>query len=159
MASSGNNCLSRGRPRDARACDVVSAPVYEAHGQIKAEIDGSDHCSTAAWAAASGNDGGGFKAELDSGAGAALWLTRDDARRIGVDVGSLRFNESYHGISGPGWAAEVTLAQFRLGGLTLSDVRALVVSESDGVNASLVGLPILQRLNYRVVGNACVLSW
>ena len=136
-----------------------SSPVYGAHGQIKAAIDGSSHCSSTAWAAASRDDGGEFTAELDSGAGAALWLTRDDARRIGVDVRSLQFNESYRGISGRGWAAEVTIAQFRLGGLALSDVPALVVSESDGVNASLVGLPILQRLNYRVVGNACVLSW
>jgi clan AA aspartic protease (TIGR02281 family) len=147
--------------RDGQSSDALHAPSDVAgygHGQQTAEIDDSGHCSATAWAAAAGS-GGEFSVELDSGAGAGLWLTRDDAARIGIDVGSLNFNQGYRGISGPGLAAEVAVAQFRLGGVTLSDVRAIVVSESGGTNTSLVGLPILQRLNFRVVGNSCVLSW
>jgi clan AA aspartic protease (TIGR02281 family) len=128
------------------------------HGQQTSEIDGDDHCSATAWAETSGGDGS-FRVELDSGAGAALWLTRDDAARIGIDVGSLNFDEDYRGISGPGQGAVVTLAQFRLGGVTLHDVRAIVISETDGTDRSLVGLPILRHLNFHVVDNSCVLSW
>jgi clan AA aspartic protease (TIGR02281 family) len=130
----------------------------DGHGEIKAEIDGSGHCWSTAWAAA-GSDGGDFSVMLDSGAGAPLWLTRKDAARVGINVGSLNFNHSYRGMSGAGWAAYVRLAQFRLGGLVLSDLPAYVVSETDGVNTALVGLPILRQLNYRVVDGSCVLSW
>ena len=130
----------------------------DSHGEIKAEIDGYGHCWSRAWASA-GSGGSEFSVMLDSGAGGALWLTRNDAARIGINVGSLYFNHGYRGMSGGGWAAYVRLAQFRLGGLVLSDLPAYVVSETDGVNTALVGLPILQQLSYRVVDGSCVLSW
>ena len=135
----------------------ASLPVNSGN-QETAEIDDSGHCHVTAWGAVSGR-GGNFSAELDSGAGASLWLTREDAARIGFKAASLHFNRSYRGVSGPGWSAYVEVPQLRLGGVTFSDVPAFVVSENDGTNTSLVGLPILKRLNYRVVGNACVLSW
>ena len=128
------------------------------HGEIKAEIDRGGHCRSRAWAATAGG-AGEFSAELDSGAGAALWLTRNDAARIGIDSGSLHFDQRYRGVSGPGRAAYVVVKESRLGGLVLSDLPAYVVSETDGVGEALVGLPILQRLNYRVVDASCVLSW
>jgi clan AA aspartic protease (TIGR02281 family) len=133
-------------------------PSLSDHGEIKAKIDGDNHCSSTAWAAAA-ESGSEFPVMLDSGAGASLWLSRGDAARIGIDVGSLKFDERYQGISGAGWSASVTVPHFRLGGLTLDNVPAYVISETDGINQSLVGLPILQRLNYRVVDGQCVLSW
>jgi clan AA aspartic protease (TIGR02281 family) len=133
-------------------------PSLGDHGEIKATIDDGNHCTSTAWAAASGS-GSEFPVMLDSGAGASLWLSRGDAARIGIDVGSLKFDERYQGISGAGWSASVTVPHFRLGGLTLDNVPAYVISETDGINQSLVGLPILQRLNYRVVDGQCVLSW
>jgi clan AA aspartic protease (TIGR02281 family) len=148
-------------PRDVARSRPAPDPPSDAaryHGQQTADIDGGGHCSATAWAATAGGDGS-FRVELDSGAGAALWLTREDAARIGIDVGSLNFEEGYRGISGPGHGALVTLAQFRLGGVTLTDVRGIVISETGGTDRSLVGLPILRHLNFHVVDNSCVLSW
>jgi clan AA aspartic protease (TIGR02281 family) len=138
--------------------DLRDPGQLNGHGEIKATIDDSNHCSLTAWAAAS-ESGNEFLVMLDSGAGASLWLSRGDAARIGIDVGSLKFDKRYQGVNGAAWSAYVTVARFRLGGLTLDNVPAYVISETDGVNQSLVGLPILQRLNYRVMDGQCVLSW
>jgi Aspartyl protease len=135
--------------------------VREGPGEERAAIDGNNHCRVTAWAAASGGGGDDFTVELDSGAGASLWLTYADAARIGFGAGSLWFTSRYSGISDSGWAASVLVPQFRIGGATFSNVPALVVTRSAALDVSLIGLPILTRLHYRVDGdsNSCVISW
>jgi clan AA aspartic protease (TIGR02281 family) len=128
-------------------------------GQVTAEIDDNNHCVVIAYASAHAGSGARIPVILDSGLGGALWLTRSDAQSIGVDVDALDFNERYYSISGTGRSARATISRFRIGGVWLRNVPALVISEDGGMDVSLVGAPILKLLNFRIGGNACVLSW
>jgi clan AA aspartic protease (TIGR02281 family) len=134
-------------------------PSLGDHGEIKATIDDNNHCVVTAFASARAGSGARITVILDSGLGGALWLTRSDAQSIGVDVDSLDFNERYYSISGTGRSARATISRFRIGGVWLRNVPALVISEDGGMDVSLVGAPILKLLNFRIGGNACMLSW
>jgi clan AA aspartic protease (TIGR02281 family) len=118
-----------------------------------------DQCRVDVWASAAFGAGGRFPALLDSGDNDELSLTRADAARAGVDVGSLWFIFPYHSVSGMGFEAHTRLGQLQIGGAVLRDVSASVISETSGNGMSLVGLPLLKRLNFTLRGDSCVVSW
>jgi clan AA aspartic protease (TIGR02281 family) len=126
--------------------------------ELVTRLDG-DRCIVTVWASAAFRAGGRFTALLDSGDNDELSLTRADAATAGVDVGSLWFIFPYHSVSGRGFMAHTTLRQLQIGGAVLRDVRASVISETAGNGMSLVGLPLLKRLNFSVRGDSCVVSW
>ena len=127
-------------------------------GELVTRLSG-DQCLVDVWASAASGAGGRFRALLDSGDSASLSLTKSDAATAGVDVGSLWFVIPYRSVSGMGLQARTTLRQLRIGGAVLRDLPAYVVSETDGMNTSLVGLPLLKQLNFSLRGDSCVVSW
>jgi clan AA aspartic protease (TIGR02281 family) len=133
-------------------------PAASRSGELATPLDG-DQCRVDVWASAVSGAGARFTAVLDSGSGSALSLTRADAATAGVDVGSLWFIIPYHSVSGLGWQARTSLRQFRIGGAVLRDVPAYVISETGGMDVSLVGLPLLKLLNFSLRGDSCVVSW
>lgn len=81
---------------------------------------------------------------VDTGA-SAVALTLADARRIGFGEEDLRYTVLVNTASGQTFAAPVTLRRLSIGGLIVSDVRALVIK--DGLDTSLLGMSYLGRLS------------
>jgi hypothetical protein len=127
-------------------------------GELATPLSGN-RCLVDVWASAAAGAGGRFSALLDSGDNDELSLTRADAATGGLDVGSLWFIWPYHSVSGTGFEAHTTLRRLHIGGAVLRDVPVSVISETGGNGTSLIGLPLLQRLNFRLRGDSCVVSW
>lgn len=80
---------------------------------------------------------------IDTGA-STVALTVDDARRSGIDINRLVYNRAVETANGRAMAAEVTLKEVRIGGVRVTNVRALVLSE--GLHISLLGMTYLGEL-------------
>ena len=132
-------------------------PPVTRSGELAAPLDGN-RCLMPVWASAASGGGGRFTAQLDSGDNDELSLTRADAATAGIDVGSLWFAFPYRSASGIGFEAHTSLREFRIGGAVLRGVSASVLSENRS-GVSLVGLPLLKRLNFSLRGDSCVVSW
>lgn len=88
---------------------------------------------------------------FDTGASAVV-LSYDDAQRIGVDVGTLRFNLQVSTANGTGHAARLTLDRIEVGGIARSRVRAFV-AEQGALEGSLLGMTFLETLSHYGVTN------
>lgn len=94
---------------------------------------------------------------VDTGA-SSIYLTPEDAERLGWPAQRLTFSERYDTAAGEVRAAPVTLRSLRIGQLELYDLPASVGEESAGI--SLLGMSFLKRLeSYQVRGNTLILSW
>jgi aspartyl protease family protein len=94
---------------------------------------------------------------VDTGA-SAIYLTPDDARRLGWPPQRLTFSERYYSAGGELRAAPVTLRSLRIGALELYDLPASV-GERPGT-MSLLGMTFLKRLDsYQVRGDTLILAW
>ena len=94
---------------------------------------------------------------FDTGASAVV-LAYDDARRAGVDVGSLSFSLPVTTANGTGRAAVIALDQIEIGGISRRNVRAFV-AEQGALQGSLLGMTFLETLSqYTVAGNRLELS-
>jgi len=94
---------------------------------------------------------------VDTGA-SAIYLTPQDAERLGWPPQRLDFSERYDTAAGEVRAAPVTLRSLRIGQLELYDLPASV-GEQPG-NISLLGMTFLKRFeSYEVRGDTLILSW
>lgn len=80
---------------------------------------------------------------IDTGA-STVALTLEDARRSGVDINRLVYNRRVDTANGRTMAAEVMLKDVRIGGVSVKNVRAVVLSE--GLQVSLLGMTYLGEL-------------
>jgi aspartyl protease family protein len=80
---------------------------------------------------------------IDTGA-STVALTLEDARRAGVDINRLVYNRAVDTANGRTLAADVTLKDVRIGGVRVTNVRALVLAE--GLHVSLLGMTYLGEL-------------
>jgi aspartyl protease family protein len=80
---------------------------------------------------------------VDTGA-STVALTLEDARRAGVDINRLVYNRAVDTANGRTLAADVTLKDVRIGGVRVTNVRALVLAE--GLHVSLLGMTYLGEL-------------
>jgi len=134
-------------------------PAAMRSGELVARLE-NNQCVANVWASAGSGKGGHFDTVLDSGnSTGGVTLTRADAETAGLDVGSLWFVFPYRSVSGLGWEAHTSLRQVRIGGAVLRNVPVDVISETGGVNESLIGFALLKRLHFRMRGDSCVLSW
>lgn len=92
----------------------------------------------------------------DTGASAVV-LTEKDARRVGVDMRSLKFDIPVNTANGKTHAAAVMLDSIEVDGIEMDDVRAMV-AKSDDLTTSLLGMTFLGRLaNFNMAGDRLVL--
>jgi aspartyl protease family protein len=90
---------------------------------------------------------------FDTGATAVV-LTADDARRAGIDTGSLVYGIPVSTANGTGRAAAVTLDEIDIGGIVRHGIRAFV-AEDGALETSLLGMTFLETLqSYTVRQNA-----
>ncbi|HEY1782073.1 MAG TPA: TIGR02281 family clan AA aspartic protease [Roseiarcus sp.] len=93
---------------------------------------------------------------FDTGASAVV-LTAADARRAGVDVGSLDFDTPVSTANGAARAAEVRLDQIAIGPIVMHNVPAMV-ARPGALDESLLGMSFLDRLkSYAVERDRLVL--
>jgi aspartyl protease family protein len=94
---------------------------------------------------------------VDTGA-SDIVLTPADARRAGLDVGSLKFDKAYGTANGVGYGASVLLDEITVGGIRFTHVRASVNATEIGV--SLLGMAFLRRLkSFNFADRKLVLTW
>ncbi|MEO3431010.1 TIGR02281 family clan AA aspartic protease [Pelagibius sp. CAU 1746] len=94
---------------------------------------------------------------VDTGA-SSIYLTPEDAERLGWPAQRLTFSERYGTAAGEVRAAPVTLRSLRIGQLELYDLPASVGEQSSGI--SLLGMSFLKRLeSYQVRGDTLILSY
>ncbi|WP_340117570.1 TIGR02281 family clan AA aspartic protease [Pelagibius sp. 7325] len=94
---------------------------------------------------------------VDTGA-SAIYLTPEDAKRLGWPPQRLTFSERYSSAAGEVRAAPVTLRTLRIGQLELFDLPASVGEQRSEI--SLLGMTFLKRLeSYQVRGNRLILAW
>jgi clan AA aspartic protease (TIGR02281 family) len=94
---------------------------------------------------------------VDTGA-SSIYLTPEDAERLGWPPQRLTFSERYGTAAGEVRAAPVTLRSLRIGQLELYDLPASVGEQSSGI--SLLGMSFLKRLeSYQVRGDTLILSY
>ena len=89
-------------------------------------------------------DGHAVRLLVDTGA-SVVALTREDARRLGVDPANAAFTGEVRTASGVVRAAPVRLSAVTVAGARVADVEALVVE--DGLTQSLLGMSYLGRLS------------
>jgi aspartyl protease family protein len=90
---------------------------------------------------------------LDTGA-SMVALTRNDARRIGLDLAGLKRDAEVRTAGGRVIASTVTLQRIDVGGVVLENVDAVVME--DGLETSLLGMSFLNRLSGWEVSPAAV---
>jgi aspartyl protease family protein len=81
---------------------------------------------------------------LDTGA-STVALTRSDARRIGVDLSTLKRDAEVRTAGGRVVASTVTLGKIDVGGVVVENVAAVVIE--DGLEKSLLGMSFLNELS------------
>ena len=84
-----------------------------------------------------------LKMVVDTGA-TLVSLSQTDARALGIDIGSLKFDQPVMTASGRSYNAAVTLYDVRLGGAVVGHVEAMVMAP--GTTHSLLGMSFLRRL-------------
>jgi aspartyl protease family protein len=132
------------RPAPVAADVSASAPSqadYVARHASAAEVskDADGHF----WAEASVN-GRQVRFLVDTGA-TVVALTADDARRLGIDLHTLKFERSVATAAGASRAADVELDYVSVAGARVEHVPALVFEK--GLGASLLGMSYLGRLS------------
>lgn len=94
---------------------------------------------------------------VDTGA-SSIYLTPDDAARLGWTAQHLTYSERYSTASGVARAAPVTLRSLRIGELEFYDLAASVGQQPSAI--SLLGVSFLKRFaSYEVRGDHLILSW
>ncbi len=81
---------------------------------------------------------------VDTGA-SIVFLSRDDARRIGFNINKLVYNREALTASGTTKFAPVKLDSISIGGIVVRDVEAAIAS-SDQVSSNLLGMTFLKRI-------------
>ncbi len=91
----------------------------------------------------------------DTGA-TSIFLTQEDARKIGLNVDNLNYNKVYNTANGQVKAAETIIPAFKVGPIELSNVPISVSSVASG--QSLLGMAFFHQLSsYDVKNNTLTL--
>lgn len=139
-------------PAMTAATEAEAAPVITAHQIRSASLkkEGDGHF----WATARVN-GIPVKFLVDTGA-SLVALSERDARRIGLNTDELEHNAEVRTASGRISAATATIQAIEIDGVTVTDVKAVVIEE--GLEHSLLGMSFLNRLDgWDVTPNAIVI--
>lgn len=88
------------------------------------------------------NEGTKINFLLDTGA-SSVSLTQTDAVAIGIDVNSLDYNFPLSTANGTSWGAKVNLKSVTIDNITVENVSAIIINNSD---TSLLGMNFLSRL-------------
>jgi aspartyl protease family protein len=92
---------------------------------------------------------------IDTGA-SDVALTRDDARRIGIDPDRLTYNLPYRTANGTSFGAAVRIDHIKIGDIVLDDVAGHVAGGELG--QSLLGMSFLRRLSgFEIRGDEMIL--
>jgi aspartyl protease family protein len=92
---------------------------------------------------------------VDTGASDVV-LTRDDAKRLGIDVERLRFDIPYSAANGTSMGARVRLDRVQIGDIAVDNVSGSVVSGR--LEQSLLGMSFLRRLSgFEIRGDELIL--
>lgn len=132
--------------------EPMEAPTLRRAAALSTELDAAGPAGAAAVRKA---DDGHYWAEaqvegrhvhflVDTGA-STVALTAADARRLGLDVGDLTFDQPVETAGGRAMAANVKLDYVSVAGARVEDVEALVMRE--GLSTSLLGMTYLGRLS------------
>lgn len=141
---------------------TLREPLLQLAGDMQAELrpgavsTPAGEPETAAAAAVRRGMGGHFWAEgmveghhvrflVDTGATVVV-LSRDDARRVGVELDALSYNQPMMTANGQTYAAGVTLDEIKVGNVRVRNVQAAVPRE-DVLPTSLLGMSFLGRLS------------
>ncbi len=90
-------------------------------------------------------DGHHVRFLVDTGATVVV-LSREDARRVGLDLDSLSYNQPMMTANGQTFAAGMTLDEIRVGNVRVRNVQA-AVPRQDVLPTSLLGMSFLGRLS------------
>jgi len=94
---------------------------------------------------------------VDTGA-TDIVLDPEDAKRVGIDLGSLTFDRPFGSANGVGYGASLDVADLSIGPIHFSNVKVSVNRAPMG--SSLLGMTFLKRLkSYSVSGNKLILRW
>ena len=127
-------------------------PIESAPGELTLKADSRGHFLVTAKV-----DGQPVRFLIDSGASHVV-LSAGDAKRLGLTSKNRDFTDIYRTPGGIIRAAPVTLAEVRIGGLVVRDVRASVSSLD--MDVSLLGASFLARLRgYEVNRDRLTLRW
>lgn len=128
------------------------APVITAHQVRTASLrkEGDGHF----WATAYVNKRP-VRFLVDTGA-SLVALTREDARKIGLNTDKLKMNAKVKTASGEIDAAVASIETIEIDGVTINNVQAVVIEK--GLEHSLLGMSFLNRLRgWDVTANAIVI--
>jgi len=89
-------------------------------------------------------DGVGFRFMVDTGASAVVF-GREDARRLGIDPASLRYDRTVQTANGTTKAAAIRLRELAIGPIVVTDVPALI--NAGKLSSPLLGMRALERLS------------
>jgi len=93
---------------------------------------------------------------VDTGA-TKIALTIPDAKRLGIDVEALTYNEPMHTANGLTFGASIRLTELKLGSIVVYDVPASVCQNLS--EPSLLGMSFLQRLKgFKIEGDQLTLE-
>lgn len=115
------------RVRSLVADDVTLRRSFDGHFYSDVEVDGTP-----------------VRFVVDTGATIVI-LTRDDARKIGLDPDALDYSGRARTANGEVRMAPVTLEQMTLSGVTMTNVRAAV--NGGRLDTSLLGMSFLRRFD------------
>jgi aspartyl protease family protein len=94
---------------------------------------------------------------IDTGATDTV-LSPDDARRLGVDTATLKFDQVAETANGAGYGARFMVDELAVGRIRFTDVPVLI--NRAPMSASLLGLTFLQRLeSFQVKGQKLYMTW
>jgi aspartyl protease family protein len=94
---------------------------------------------------------------VDTGASDTV-LSPEDARRIGVDVGRLRFDSPAETANGVGYGAPFTARRLEIGPVAVDDFRMSI--NRAPMSSSLLGLTFLDRLeSFQIKDRKLILRW
>ncbi len=95
-------------------------------------------------------NGHSLRVVVDTGA-SDVALSEETARRLGLKFDQLRFTIPVSTANGMAFAAEATLAEVRVGSITVRDVSAIVMP-GEALDVNLLGMSFLNRLRKFEVG-------
>ncbi len=119
---------------------VPSAPIEERNGEVSLRAERDGHFYTQALI-----NGTHVRLMVDTGA-SDVALSAADARRLGIDLSTLRFDRIYSTANGQVPGARVVLDEIRIGSLTVRNVAASV-TQGEGLAQSLLGMSFLRELS------------
>ena len=94
---------------------------------------------------------------VDTGA-SDIALTKDDAKKLGVNVGDLKYTQKYNTANGVSYSAPVRIDKLTIGEKTFYNLEAHV--SSGGLDISLLGMSIIGKFNdFKITKDMLILSY